>query len=178
VEKEAEARKIKSFIAQIKTSQGKEFSSLIQQLRKDAVPELLPHLIERWSVETTDQHIQEQIFQFLIDLRDPSCSGYIVNAAADPDFENIQKELLSVMWQSKLDGSDYIDELVDIALKANIETIIEVATIIGEIDNTYSEDQILDWTYLIQEHIDETSDEDRGKMLMHLIETIKTLPLD
>lgn len=146
----------------------------IPRLRKEGLPELTPVLIERFEV-TKDDGLKQSLFQFFSDTRNQEELQYFMNAIMNTDYKSSRNELISVLWQSALDASDYLKDLTEIALEGDPMTIIEISTVIDNFDTAFPEDDILDSIYRIDEVLLEEGDADRSKLLHSLKSVISEL---
>lgn len=171
-----EAEIIEKQIQKIISLKDDEFFPFLKELRESAHPEVIPALIERWQRAQNDD-IRQEIFSFLVDIKNQDSLQQIFNAIIDEKYREQRIELLSILWQSSLDASHYIDELVELAIRGDYLTIIEVSTIVENLDNSFNEDHVLDMNYNIQEVLYEESNQDRRVILQNLAKIISKLPL-
>ena len=146
----------------------------LQGYRKTAQIGLTPHLIRRW-VQTKDENLYAQLYQFFLDTQRQDELTYFIEAIQNEDFKNNRSELIAVLWQSPLDASEFFELLVNVALKGDHMTIIEVSTVIDSFDTGFEEDVVLEAVYQIGEAIDEESDEEKVRLLGNLRQIINEL---
>lgn len=71
--------------------------------------------------------------------------------AVDHIFETLKKDkskphrpfLVSILWQAGLDATDYLSELVEIAIENDFMTCLECLTVIENFETEFCEDEIL-----------------------------------
>lgn len=168
------AKKIQSEVEKLRKLSDVDLIQRITNLRNESLPELTPHLIEKWS-QTKNEDLREVLYQFFGDTKDQAELNYFVEAIRNEEFKHLRNELLSVLWQSSLDTSEYLDELIEWAIEGDYMTIVEVSTVIDSMESEFSEDQIMDNIYRIDEGLIDERDEDRIKLLNSLKDVVASL---
>lgn len=74
--------------------------------------------------------IENEIFDFLINIKQNSAKKIFIDHIKNNEFSRIKSKLLSVLWQSSLDYSDYADFFVDIFINDSFENAFEALTIL------------------------------------------------
>jgi hypothetical protein len=104
----------------------------IRKLREDESFEgaigLLAAAFEDW----TDKSVRKTIEDFFNDLKDPSGRPEVIAEIKKPLSQGTISMLVASCWQSGLDYSDYIEEMVNVFLTGDYPTSIECMTVIGE----------------------------------------------
>ena len=154
----------------------KDLLAKLPSLRAEAMTGLTPFLIERW-FKTENETLKSDLFNFFLDTRRQEELPHFMEAINKKEYADVRNELLSIFWQSGLDTSEYLEELIEIALAGDYMTLIEVATIIETFEEEYDEEQVMNMIYQIEEIIDGEEDEERIKLLTNLRQVISELSL-
>ena len=96
----------------------------------------------------------------------------------NPEYKERKNLLISILWQSTLDASEYLVDLITIALKGDYLTVLEVSTVIESFDTVFNEEDVMDAIYQIDERMEEESDQELVKMLSSLKKVISELPVE
>lgn len=143
-------------------------------LRSRVIPEIIPVLIERWYFGMNER-LNESIYNYFLDSRIPQELPYFMEAIRNEDFANKRNELISILWQSSLDASHHLIELIKIALKGNYMTLVEVSTVIQTFENNFSEKLLSESLLIIDKAIEEENDEGRLRLIGDLREITNEL---
>lgn len=169
--------KIKAQIELLKNGSDEAVISEIKTLRKLGSTALVPVLIERWN-NSTNETLNNNIFKLMIDIRPQDALEDIIQAIKNPAYSERKNLLISILWQSSLDASEYLVDLLTVALEGDYITILEVSTVIESFDTVFNEQDIMEAIYQIDERIEEESDEENRNMLNSLKQVISKLPID
>ncbi len=168
---------VKKLSEQVKELENLSDQNLIKKLaeyRQIALAGLTPHLIRRW-VESRAMELSDALFQYFVDTKNQAELTYFIEAIHNEDFIEKRSELISILWQSSLDSTEYFEDLISIAVSGDYMTIIEVSTVIESYDTGFEEQAILDATYQLSDAIDEEGDIERKKLLENLRQVINEL---
>lgn len=130
----------------------------IKQLRKHGKREAIKPLIETLS-KTNNEEVKQEIINLMYDLKDQSVVDEIMLAIEDDLYENEKATLISIFWQSSLDGSDYLSTFVREAIKGDYMTCIEVLTVIENFDATFQETEVEDLKFDLDDAIEQEETE-------------------
>lgn len=150
--------RINNIINNLKSDNTKKVISAIKQLRKHGKSEAIYPLIEKLNTTNNDE-IKREITSLLFDLKDQSVVDTIITAIKDKKFTTEKAILISIFWQSSLDGSQHITTFVKEAIEGDYITGIEVLSVIDNFDATFQETEIEDLKYDLEEAIETTKSE-------------------
>jgi hypothetical protein len=146
-------KRLKNIINNLSSKDKKKIFSALKQLRTHGNKEAIIPLIETL-IRTNDNEIKREIINLFYDLRDQAVVETLISAIQNDKYFNIKATLISIFWESTLDGSQYISTFVKEALKGDYLIGIEVLTVIENFDCTFSEDEINDLKFDIDEAIE------------------------
>lgn len=107
-------------------------SETIKSLRKEEPFEGAIGLLTSLYNETEDKTLQRTIEEFFNDLKDQSVRSEVIAEVIKPWKSNTISMLVASCWQSGLDYSDYLLDMIKVFLKGDFLTAIECMTVIEE----------------------------------------------
>ena len=134
----------------------------LKELEKNAdvsVIEILVSIV----ASSTNREIKKEILAFLSNVVDPLSSALLIRFIQEEKFAAIRQELLTVIWNSKLDYSRFIAEFVEIAIEGNFMIALECLTILENLKGPFEEHQLLEAQLHLREYIssDRTMEDDQ-----------------
>jgi len=169
--------KIISQIELLKKGSDEAVLRELNTLRKDGSLPLIPVILERWK-NSTNETLNKSIFEFMVDIRLQEALSEIIKAIRNPEFAERKNLLIAILWQSVLDPSEYLEDLISIALNGDYMTILEVSTVVESFDAVFNEQEVMDAIYQIDERLDEEQDEIQKNILISLKKVVSQLPVD
>ena len=169
-----ESKAVEIFLKRLDASGDEQVPELLNEVRVDSSPVIIDRLIKRWK-KCEDELIRESLFNYFSDLRDQQALGPIMEAILSESDNQFKNALISTLWMSSLDATEYFSELITVALEGDFMTAVEVSTVIENFDSEFSEDEIMEAMYQLDECIMEESDEEMVRMLNNLKEVINNL---
>ena len=149
----------------------------LSNLRKQGTPELMPFLLKRWN-ESSNDELTQKIFDFITDIKPQEAIGDIMIALNNIEYVDKKSLLVSMLWQSSLDASEYIDDLIAIALKGDFMTVLEVSTVIESFDTVFNEQDMMESIYQIDKRLEIETNEELRNILNSLKGVISKLPVE
>lgn len=135
---------------------------------------ILRELLKRWR-ESSDETFRSELFQIFADIKDQEALPTILEALKVENRIDRKNEIISILWMSSLDASEHLVDLVNIALKGNYMTVLEVSTVIESFDSEFGEDEVMEAMYQIDEKLLEIDSPELAAMLTNLKDVINTL---
>ncbi|MCB9336402.1 MAG: hypothetical protein H6586_09640 [Flavobacteriales bacterium] len=148
----------------------------IKQLRKYGKPESIDALLNLY-ISTHNSTVKSEITSILYDLKDEQSVGRIISAIENEKYATIKPFIISILWQSSVDASSYLDVLITQAIEGDYEICLEVLTVIENLDTTFNADEISDINYDLIEAI-ENEETDKKFLLISLKDVIDNLTSD
>ncbi len=143
----------------------------IKEIRELGNIKILPSLIEKFSNEA-DTEIKKELAKLLSDIKRKDAAEIFFQYVMDENYKHIKKELLSILWQSRLDYSPFINELINIFINEPFEIAFEAFTVIEyndyPIDQHVAEQNIEKLKYSLR-----TIDEKKKFLLVDLVNLLK-----
>jgi hypothetical protein len=114
---------------------GKEsmILSKIDHLRETGNPLYIPFLIDLL-LQSESEEVRKNILRFLSDMKDIHARPYMIEAIENEKYASLQKELLTCIWQSSLDYSDYLSLFIGLVIHSEFEAAFEAFTVIDNLE--------------------------------------------
>ncbi len=159
-------------IAAIRSGNRTTVMDVLKEIRRDSKIDILPELFDLL-LEQEDEEIIHEVSSLLNDLKLQEAAPILVEALENPDFKTITRILASACWQNGLAYGKYAESFTRLIIKADLETAIEVFTIleeaVGEIEAEEKEKLVL-----TLKHGMLSSDEHKKLLLRELIKAIQS----
>ncbi|MCB0480086.1 MAG: hypothetical protein KDC83_01580 [Flavobacteriales bacterium] len=150
---EDEAVVIKTISYARQNAEGRHLGILIQLLR-----------------ETKNENISNEIIALLNDLKDQGAMEPMMDAVLDDANIDIRVFLLQAIWNSRLDAVDFLEPLVNLAIKSDFVTCLECLTIIENFENAPSDEAISAVNTIIKDALMDNSE--NKELLMSMMEVL------
>lgn len=167
----------KELLESLKSSDPNIVADALQKTRKSGNCNILPAIIELLH-ETDESHIEAQIIELLFDLKEQSCAPILIDAIQNEKLEHYHNFFIATFWQSSLDGSEYLVEFVQAAIKGDYMVCLECLTVIENFDSSFSEEEIAECNADLVEAIMEESNQEKIVLLEQLKNVVNDLPLE
>ena len=140
--------KIESLLLDVKSSNTAVVKTAFEGLKIVGEPSiLLPIILELNTKNHTEKNAL--ILEFLACLKDSKARSIMMDLIQQTDLKEYQQLLLSTIWNSPLDYTDYLEVFVDLALKGDFIITLECLTIIENLDGPFSEKSVMEAQVLL-----------------------------
>lgn len=138
----------------------------IQDIRAMGNEQLIKPIIHIL-VTTENEMVFHEITQILYELKNQNCIEPLIQMIQDESTLKYRNVLASALWQSNLHCEAHVKPLVDIALKNDYLTCIEILTVIENLSNNISDQDLIDSLRKIDDYLAQHQDE-KNTLLMEL----------
>ncbi len=128
--------------------------------------------------DTKDEEVRSHAMKFLCDLRQEEALEPLVDCITDEAFDHIRKELLEALWQSNLDASDYLMDLIGVVPSMTYNELIELMTVMDNLEGPFNSSDLDECVGVLSVELGMVEDEQHGNMLLVIQEIIGTLPVE
>ena len=125
-------KKLRELTSVFKGSNKSAINDAILLLREEEPFEGVIGLLVSYYNSSDDKSIMKTIEDFFNDLKDHSVRREVIAEIRKPWNNRTTSMLVSSCWQSGLDYSDYMDDMIRIFLESDYSTAIECMTVISE----------------------------------------------
>ena len=157
--------KIESLLLDVKSSNTAIVKTAFEGLKIVGEPSiLLPIILELNTKNHTEKNAL--ILEFLACLKDSKARSIMMDLIQQTDLKEYQQLLLSTIWNSPLDYTDYLEVFVDLALKGDFIITLECLTIIENLDGPFSEKSVMEAQVLLGAYAESIPDKNSQKGML------------
>ena len=157
--------KIESLLLDVKSSNTAIVKTAFEGLKIVGEPSiLLPIILELNTKNHTEKNAL--ILEFLACLKDSKARSIMMDLIQQTELKEYQQLLLSTIWNSPLDYTDYLEVFVDLALKGNFIITLECLTIIENLDGPFSEKSVMEAQVLLGAYAESNPDKNSQKGML------------
>ena len=143
----------------------------LKEVSEHGNPTVMPALLKATFL-TRDQDALEAGLFILYNLKDNNCVDALFEALNDETYMEFHNVIAASIWEAGLNVDDRLIELVEMAVKHDYITAIEIITIIENIETGFPYEEVTDASLTINEFVEESEDDDKNALLISLAETI------
>lgn len=167
-------KKLETILSDLASSDMTLAKNAIDKFRKEGNSEALLQFIPiLLSNENTE--VVEKGKKMLFDIKDENAIDSIFTCIMNPSLIEHQALLCSVLWEAGMECKDRLEDLVQIAIKGDSGVVLEILTVVENIDNSYPYDEILDHKLSITEEMEECDNEMKKQLLYSLSEVLENM---
>lgn len=155
-------QKIEQLLGDLKSGVASKISSALKSLQVNGNISVIRPIVELLKTNVSHQ-IETEILNFLGDLKVSQASEEIIAILKDEYFIEQRQQVLSTIWNCKVDYSEYIAEFIEIACEGNFMEAFECLTILENLEGPFEEHHILECQLHLKEYIEDTSPKDPQK---------------
>jgi len=123
--------------------------------------------------ETTDVGIENAISQLLFDLKDKTAVEELVNQLTDPTFKDIRILMLSACWQTGIDLSHRLPDLVTVASTGSYMECLEVLTIIENWEQVRDREMLANELIRMRSYLAESDTPENDELIFSIVEEME-----
>ncbi|MBW7868149.1 MAG: hypothetical protein H3C31_07485 [Brumimicrobium sp.] len=170
-------KKVKAIILELQTHDEKKISKGLQKLQEIGDAQVIIPIIELWN-EGVSEYLESEIINFFGDLKSSAAKEKIMEAVLNKDFGNIHQSLLSTMWNSKIDYSEYLLEFIQISILNDYMIALECLTIIENMEGPLEDQKLLDGQIILREYAEKQQkskqdSEDKIKLIAEIAKILE-----
>jgi hypothetical protein len=157
--------KIESLLLDVKSSNIAIVKTAFEGLKIVGEPSILhPIILELNTKNHTEKNAL--ILEFLACLKDRKARSVMMDLIQQTELKEYQQLLLSTIWNSPLDYTDYLEVFVDLALKGDFIITLECLTIIENLDGPFSEKSVMEAQVLLGAYAESNPDKNSQKGML------------
>jgi len=157
--------KIEALLLDVKSNNTAIVKTAFEGLKIVGEPSiLLPIILELNTKNHTEKNAL--ILEFLACLKDRKARSVMMDLIQQTELKEYQQLLLSTIWNSPLDYTDYLEVFVDLALKGDFIITLECLTIIENLDGPFSEKSVMEAQVLLGAYAESNPDKNSQKGML------------
>ena len=142
----------KEMIASLHSTEPKIVNKALLDIKKLGTSSLLPELIEVY-VNTTNEQVTLGIESILNQLKESQSIDYLIQALKNKEYKADHQKFAAAIWESGLDASSNLQELIEVALDTDYLTCLDILTVIENIEDGITESDIENGIAAISEQL-------------------------
>lgn len=167
--------KLKQILMDLATDDGKKISKAIKALEAHGDPSVIKPLCEKLLSGVSEKN-QKEILELFSSFKDSNVTAEMMDAIEEERYLPIRQLLLSTVWNTKVDFSDYIDEFVQIAVEGDFMETLDCLTIIENLEGPFMEENILEAQLHLKNYLESgDKDEQKAQLLSEIALLLKDI---
>ena len=142
--------KIANLLADIQSGQASKTTTALDALQVVGDESVIEPLI----LEMGKGNATGEILEFLSSLKNTPAKAKIMECVLNPTLKAQQQLVLSSVWNSPLDYSEYLSTFVKLAVSEDFMTTLECLTIIENLEGPFEEQSVLESQLFLKEYLD------------------------
>lgn len=155
-------KKIKELLSELASNDDKRQLKAVKSLKVHGNETVVKPLLVVLT-RTTSEPLKAEITDVLNTIKFTAVPPIIASALLEERFAPIRQVLLASVWNSGLDYSPFLTEIVTAATQGEMMDALECITIIENIEQTLTEDQLFDPLLVLKEYFVNNKDESGAK---------------
>lgn len=156
------SQKLQSILNDLHSKDEKKVSKAIKSLESHGNAHAIKSLAEAL-MNSDSQKNKTEIIELLSSLKDTSTVVEMIEVITDSAFLPIRQQLLTTIWNMKVDFSNYVDDFVEIAVKGDFMEALDCLTIIENLEGPFMEENILESQLHLKSYLEQPGAKDTQK---------------
>ncbi len=161
--------KLNQIINDLNSEDVKKVSKAIKSLESNGDASVIKVIADRLLSDINEKN-KAELIELLSSLKDTSTRGELMSIIDDQKYLSIRQLMLSIIWNTKIDFSGYVDEFVFISIHGSFLEAIDCLTIIENLEGPFMEEDLLESESHLKAYMNstETKDEQRVTILSEI----------
>ena len=160
--KKKPVKKVAELLNQLQKADSKAQIQAIKDLKIHGNQTAIEPLV-RCYVESTNNVVKSEIENLLNTLKVNDVQEAVIDCLSNPEFETAYQMILSSIWNSNLDYSDYLNEIVETAVNGDFMMAMECLTIFENMEFSLSEEKVMPALVTINQYLNDNHGEESPK---------------
>ena len=156
-------KKVLELIKQLGLTEPKEIIKAIKGLKMHGNETVIEPLVKLYST-TTNNAVQSEIIDLLNSIKSTKVPAVLITCLTNDEYANARQMMLSSIWNSNLDYTNNLSEIVEAAQKGEMMDAMECLTILENMEGTLDEEKIMDALVSIKSYLSENATVNTPKM--------------
>lgn len=167
-------KKIAELKTKLQSTKETEVIAAIKEVGKYGNMDIVPDLIKATFGSGFFNAIEEGK-KVLFNIKKSEMVDAVFQALTENLFPDHKSTIASIIWEAGLNAEDRLIDLVEMAVASDYMTIVEITTVIENIETGFPYDEVSEASLIINEHIQDQEDESRIALLSSLAETLNAM---
>lgn len=169
-------KKLQQILLDLNSSDQKKITKALKSLETHGDSSVVKPLADKLLGEVSEKN-RSAIIELFCSLKDSSAAVEIMDIIGDEKYLSIRPLMLTTVWNTKVDFSDYIDEFVEIAAKGTFMETLDCLTIVENMEGPFMEENILECQLHLKDYLEDTAPKDmkKAELLSELALLIKDI---
>lgn len=167
-------KKLASIVKSLSAGDEDVTLKVLKEIRENGNEKLIPILVELLA-DSDSEKVKAEVISVLHDLKDSPSIPALIEAMKTPKGQQNLAILISVFWQSKLQPIDYIDVLVEYAIKGDYMVCLEVLTVIENLEGPFEEEPLMESMVKLNSYFSEPTNNEKDELLRTIEQLIKKI---
>ncbi|MFT6501580.1 MAG: hypothetical protein ACJASQ_001696 [Crocinitomicaceae bacterium] len=166
--------KITKILEDLNSKDSKKVTKAVKSLEAHGDVSFIKPLADKLMAGVSEKN-KTEIVELLSSLKDTSVCADVMDVIEDKHYLPIRQTMLSTIWNTKVDFSDYIDDFVLIATTGTFLETLDCLTIIENLEGPFMEENILECQLHLKNYIESNPprDEQKAELLSEIAIAIK-----
>ena len=160
----------KKELSLLESKDEKNLLEAIKALRESGNSETTSKVISLLNKDVSDQ-VKSEVINYLYDLKSQVALEPIFDAIHDENLRDHRHVLISSLWQSSIDGSSRMIELMELTSNSDYMESLEILTVLENFEGPFNEDEVFEAIAILNE-VNDSRDDDEIKPLIENMLTI------
>ena len=156
-------KKVAQILLQLSSPEPKDIIKAIKAIKMSGNETAIEPLIDLYS-NTTNNAVQSEIIDLLNSIKSTKVPAVLIECLKNEKYAKARQVMLSSIWNSNLDYTPYLLEIVESAQKGEMMDAMECLTILENMEGTLSEEKIMDALLSMKSYLVENTKENSPKM--------------
>lgn len=161
--KEKTKQKLNQLLLDLKSESESKVTSAILELASIGDLSVIPPLY-KFLKQKQGTNLQKQVAKLLSDIQISEAAEVFIQLVKNEEDSSALKLFLPILWESKLDFSDYLADFVEISASGDYLIALDCLTIMENMPGPFSESQLLEAQLHLKEFVGNKSENDERKM--------------
>ena len=145
---------LKKALADLQSGEQKKMDKAIQTISASGNVSVIPKLLNTL-LQHSNTSIEKRVLSLLADIKTNDAKEIMIECLKNDAYEVLITNLINVVWNSKLDFSEYIAEFVALSTQGDLMRAIECLTVIENLTGPFEEHHLLESQLYLKEYYSE-----------------------
>lgn len=154
---------VKQIVDFLASSDEKQIKKALSGLKADGDATVIVPLAELLLKDKDEAKYQKDILEIFSSLKDTSTVETMIDVIRNEHFSPVRQLLLSTIWNTSLDYTEYIADFVLIACEGDFLEALDCLTILENLSGEIEERHILEAQWHLKEYLEDTAPKEERK---------------